>query len=394
MALVLDGTNGVSGVDGTASNPAIEGTDSNTGIFYPAADTVAIGTGGTEALRVNSSQQLGLGVTSPAAKLDLNTGGASNTMARFTSNGSYYTYILSSNVTSVFSADTSGNNAIQIRGASNQIEFNTNGSQRMTLDASGNLLVGGTSSLYASAGRGNIEINGSSNSILALTIAGSVTNVSYFYSTSTDLEIVANGSRFMRFTTNGSERARITSDGDFLIGRTGQWSTGRLCIQKRSGNYNTVEAGQGDGGGYNFYSWAANNGGTYYHAIFTEAGTGRGSITSNGSTTSYVTTSDYRLKENVQPMTGALAKVEQLKPCTYLWKDSGADGEGFIAHELGEVCPQAVVGQKDAVDADGNPVYQGVDTSFLVATLTAAIQELNAKVEAQAAEIAALKGNA
>jgi len=101
--------------------------------------------------------------------------------------------------------------------------------------------------------------------------------------------------------------------------------------------------------------------------------------------------SDYRLKENVAPMTGALAKVALLKPCTYTWKINGSDGEGFIAHELAEVVPQCVTGEKDAVDSKGNPVYQGIDTSFLVATLTAAIQELNAKVEAQAAEIAALK---
>jgi squalene cyclase len=56
------------------------------------------------------------------------------------------------------------------------------------------------------------------------------------------------------------------------------------------------------------------------------------------------------------------------------------NGEGFIAHELSEICPHAVTGEKDAVDAEGNPQYQGIDTSFLVATLTAAIQELNAKV--------------
>jgi hypothetical protein len=109
--------------------------------------------------------------------------------------------------------------------------------------------------------------------------------------------------------------------------------------------------------------------------------------------TTYNTTSDYRLKENILPMSGALAKVSQLKPVTYKWKLNGSDGQGFIAHELQEVVPDCVTGTKDAVDGDGKPVYQGVDTSFLVATLTAAIQELNAKVEAQAAEIAALKGN-
>ena len=112
----------------------------------------------------------------------------------------------------------------------------------------------------------------------------------------------------------------------------------------------------------------------------------KGTISTDGSTTAYNTSSDYRLKEDVQPMTGALAKVAALKPCTYKWKADGADGEGFIAHELAEVVPQCVTGQKDAVetytDEEGNeqtrPVYQGIDTSFLIATLTAAIQELNA----------------
>jgi hypothetical protein len=117
---------------------------------------------------------------------------------------------------------------------------------------------------------------------------------------------------------------------------------------------------------------------------------GVGSIQTSGTSTSYITSSDYRLKENIVPMTGALAKVAQLKPCTYKWKSDGTDGEGFIAHELAEVCPQAVAGTKDAVDADGNLVHQGVDTSFLVATLTAAIQELKAINDTQAATITAL----
>jgi hypothetical protein len=81
-------------------------------------------------------------------------------------------------------------------------------------------------------------------------------------------------------------------------------------------------------------------------------------------------------------MTGALAKVAALKPVTYKWNSNGSDGEGFIAHELAEVCPQAVTGEKDAVDADGKPVYQGIDVSFLVGTLTAAIQELKAEFDA------------
>jgi len=116
-----------------------------------------------------------------------------------------------------------------------------------------------------------------------------------------------------------------------------------------------------------------------------------GSISTSGSSTSFNTSSDYRLKENIVPMTGALAKVAQLKPCTYTWKVDGTDGEGFIAHELAEVFPQAVSGTKDAVDADGNPVHQGVDTSFLVGTLTSAIQELKALNDTLTARIVALE---
>ena len=101
-----------------------------------------------------------------------------------------------------------------------------------------------------------------------------------------------------------------------------------------------------------------------------------------GTATAYNTTSDYRLKENIVPMTGALATVAQLKPVTYKWKTDGSDGQGFIAHELQAVVPDCVTGEKDAVDADGKPIYQGMDSSFLVATLVSAIQELKAEFDA------------
>jgi hypothetical protein len=122
-------------------------------------------------------------------------------------------------------------------------------------------------------------------------------------------------------------------------------------------------------------------------------------------------------------MAGALDKVQQLKPCTYKWKLDGSDGQGFIAHELKAVIPDAVTGEKDGTedigtitDANGGivgtnvkephsigegltwtktgsePKYQMVDTSYLVATLTAAIQELKAELDATKAEVAALKG--
>jgi hypothetical protein len=90
-------------------------------------------------------------------------------------------------------------------------------------------------------------------------------------------------------------------------------------------------------------------------------------------------------------MTGALAIVSALKPVTYTWKADGSDGQGFIAHELQEVCPDAVVGEKDAVDSEGNIKPQGIDTSFLVATLTAALQEQQAIITDLKSRIEALE---
>jgi hypothetical protein len=116
-----------------------------------------------------------------------------------------------------------------------------------------------------------------------------------------------------------------------------------------------------------------------------------GQISISGSTASYLSVSDYRLKESVTPMTGALATVAQLKPVTYKWKSDGSDGQGFIAHELQAVVPDCVTGDKDAVDAEGKPKYQGVDTSFLVATLTSAIQEQQAIISAMETRLAALE---
>ena len=120
----------------------------------------------------------------------------------------------------------------------------------------------------------------------------------------------------------------------------------------------------------------------------------QGGIQWTGSVIAYNVSSDYRLKEDVAPMVGALDSVLKLKPVTYTWKSNGAFDNGFIAHELQEVLPSAVSGKKDALFEDGSMNPQCVDYSKLVATLTSAIQELNAKVDAQAAEIAALKAGA
>jgi hypothetical protein len=116
--------------------------------------------------------------------------------------------------------------------------------------------------------------------------------------------------------------------------------------------------------------------------FYNNADVASGLITQAQNSVTYGTSSDYRLKENIEPMSGALAKVSQLKPVTYKWKSDGSNGQGFIAHEIQAIVPDCVSGEKDAVNEDGSVKPQSIDTSFLVATLTAAIQELKAEFDA------------
>ena len=194
------------------------------------------------------------------------------------------------------------------------------------------------------------------------------------------------GARFYNYTgAIGSESytevARIDSSGNLLVGTTSVLSTGKTNIQFDGNTQNAIVAKT---------TYASATGSNFY-VFLNSAGNVAGYIQQSGTTTvSYTTSSDYRLKENVVPMTGALATVAQLKPVKYKWKSDGSDGQGFIAHELQAVVSDCVTGTKDELDAEGNPKYQGIDTSFLVATLTAAIKELKAINDTQDETINAL----
>jgi hypothetical protein len=186
------------------------------------------------------------------------------------------------------------------------------------------------------------------------------------------------GSYFQSFYTNGSERARIDSSGALLVNTTSATGTVNFSVAADTTTKNPMSV-------VNTRATAA----TDFSILFYRAGNIVGSVQTSLSATSYVTSSDYRLKEYIQPMTGALAKVAALKPVTYKWKSDGSNGQGFVAHELAEVVPDAVTGEKDAVNEDGSIKPQGIDTSFLVATLTAAIQELKAEVDSLRAQVEA-----
>jgi len=242
-------------------------------------------------------------------------------------------------------------------------------------DASGNVGIGTSSpstllQLNTASSAANVfNITGGSSQVFNIGLNNG-NGGPYVYSTS---------NHALRFGTNDIERMRINSSGDVFINATSYPVVGTEKFGVNGGsNVAAAFTTSSTSLPATFISCSANGSVTFVRFSSGSGGDTRGNITWNGSNVVYGTSSDYRLKENIAPMTGALAVVGQLKPCSYTWKETGIESQGFIAHELAEVCPDAVVGEKDAVDEEGKPVYQCIDTSFLVATLTAAIQEQQA----------------
>lgn len=194
------------------------------------------------------------------------------------------------------------------------------------------------------------------------------------------------------FNPGGSNKARFNSAGNFLIGvgGTSQVHTssggtyvghemwlGGLAMHGRNADLAMYLNRQSTTGGI---------------VSIRYDGSQVGLISVTGSSTSYGTSSDYRLKENVVPLIGAMDRVNQIPVHRFNFtSEPGVVVDGFLAHELQEVVPEAATGTKDGVDAEGNPEYQTVDQSKIVPLLTAALQEVNAKLEQALATIAQLE---
>jgi hypothetical protein len=361
-------------------------------------------TGGTnERLRIDSAGNVGIGRTTTIgtncrlnvqlsgtsasgytaasnAGIALDCGTATNGIINLVGGGDLGVY--RSNTSGAFDVGIGfGSNADRI------LRFDTAGSERARIDATGNFMVGTTTPASSSqtssistsgvfAAEGPLADHTTSKAILEHN--SNVARIRAYGATA--------GTGVIAFNTGGgggsadAERARIDASGNLLVGTTTQNGEGGLSVSPLGSN------------GAPFVCWnRAATSVTSTAAAFRNGGTDVGLIQYTNTATSYVTSSDYRLKKDVQPMVGSVDRLMALKPVNFAWKVDGSRVDGFLAHEAQEVVPECVTGEKDAVDKDGKPVYQGIDQSKLAPLLVAALQEALQKIEALEARITALE---
>jgi hypothetical protein len=169
----------------------------------------------------------------------------------------------------------------------------------------------------------------------------------------------------------------IKTSGQVIVGPNTQSGSNQAAASFITENDVTI------GGAINWWSEVQNGSfGTYNHAVFYHGATQAGSIRRTGnSTVSYNTSSDYRLKENVIEIADGIERVKQLKPSKFNFIGEERIVDGFLAHEVQNVVPESISGEKDEVNAEGNPVYQAIDQSKIVPLLAAALKEAIEKIE-------------
>ena len=257
----------------------------------------------------------------------------------------------------------------------------TGGSERMRIDSSGKVGIGTTSP--ASYTSDTLVISSGDQGGMTLVSADNVENyISWADGTSGAAQLQAgyigynHSSNYMRFGTIATERMRIRSNGQVLINSTSIIASDNAYLQVTGGSVTPVALRGG-----------TNN---YFMAFYKQSNNDLiGSITgSSGTATAFNTSSDYRLKENVDYSWDATSQLKQLKPAKFNFiADPDNTVDGFIAHEVQEVVPHAVTGEKDAKE------MQGIDQSKLVPLLVKAMQEQQTVIEALEARISTLEGS-
>jgi hypothetical protein len=360
MSLILDGTNGVSDIDGSAATPAIRGTDTNTGIFFPAADTIAFSEGGVESMRIDTSGNLGIGTTSPAYRLDV--------------------------------VNSSGTSYAQVKGANSGTTITTPGNGGATVFL---MNTNSTANTF--------------NAIYGVDAGENVTSGVAFINNSD-----ANNEGTMAFMTRPSggsitERMRIDSSGYSKFSNSGSYIGGSYHEFTNNANTETliVENTNASFSQEALLVRTSRNTSNNSYYFFRGSVTGVASrilVADSGNVTntngSYGTISDIKNKENIVDATPKLDKVNQLQVRNFNFKGDDLKQIGFVAQEFEQVFPSMVEEHHDK-DAEGNDLgttTKSIKTSVLVPILVKAIQEqqamiteLKATVDAQAARIAALE---
>jgi hypothetical protein len=255
----------------------------------------------------------------------------------------------------------------------NSMRFGTAGSgERLRIDASGNVGIG------TGSPADKLVVNKGSAGTIATFTDG--VNSNFVIETASLITTVGNtgGSTALAFKSANAERMRIDASGNLLVGTTtvhGQITSLSDGTKFQYASYNT------DTSGVSQISFR-----------FIRNGVDVGSITTTSSATAFNISSDYRLKENVVPLAGAADRLAQIPVHRFNFiADPDKTVDGFIAHEVQAFVPEAVTGEKDAVDKDGKPVHQGIDQSKLVPLLTAALQEALTEIADLKARVAALE---
>jgi hypothetical protein len=250
-------------------------------------------------------------------------------------------------------------------------------SEKVRITGAGNVGIGTTSpGAKLEVAGGDLRVNGTGTGNIGITLKRTAGTTSDWY------QYIPSGSdAFVWFQGGvGAERMRIDSSGNLLVGTT---SAGTNLKGLQASNTTSTQ--------WPLYTTAVDRGlivvmsasdgiASYF---ITNSTTNVGSITCTSSATSYNTSSDYRRKSNVQDLTGSGSFIDALKPRTFDW-DTGDKGVGFIAHEFAEVSPSSVHGKKDAVDSDGKPVYQAMQASSaeVIANLVAELQSVRQRLAA------------
>jgi hypothetical protein len=266
---------------------------------------------------------------------------------------------------------------------STAVTVRTNGAERLRVDSAGNVGIGTTN---AGGFSRTIRLNTASGTA-GLLLCDADTDRAGFYidaGTTGPAYLFTNNSKPLVFSAAGAERARIDASGNLLVGTTSALGTGKVGILHNTASDNALVIRTS--------STTFNSGSVLFQ---NSSGGNAGFIQIlSANSVAYNTSSDYRLKEDVQPMVGSVDRLMALKPVNFAWKADGSRVDGFLAHEAQEVVPECVTGEKDAVDDEGNPQYQGIDQSKIVPLLVAALQEALTKIEALEARVAALETNA